>query len=170
MQNKIIGTVVLSLLAGTVAARASIISIVTGDVLVGNRGANLITNGSFETGNAGVNTGWTPGTHLGGYPATEVASIPGWTSSFPAGAYGWWGPLGFGGAPPVDGLNAVYFGNSITTVSLVPVIAPNGVMTFSGAPAFSRGPVTLGQTLTGLSTASNYLLDFWVSGLSLIHI
>ncbi len=141
-------------------------TISTGDALLGDRSTNLIANGSFETGNAGVNTGWTPGSHLGGYPGTEVAAIPSWSSSYPAGAYGWWGPLGFQGGASPNGSNAVYFGNSFNKVGVPSSIAANGVITFTGSPTFSDrpGPVTLSQTVTGLDTTATYRLDFWTSG------
>ncbi len=147
-------------------ALASINSISRGDAMVGTHVGNLITNGSFETGNPGTNLGWTPGSHLGGYPGSEVGSIPGWTSSWPDGAYGWWGPLGFATAPIPDGLNAVYFGNSFNTAGASATIGSNGVISFSGTPTFAGrpAPVTLAQTVTGLSTSSSYVLDFWVSG------
>ncbi len=142
------------------------LTITTGDVLTGNRPSNLLVNGSFETGNSGSNVGWTPGSHIGGYPGTEVAAIPGWTSSYPDGAYGWWGPLGFAGAPSPDGNNSVYFGNSFNTVGASGSIASNGVITFSTTPTFANrpAPVTLSQTVTGLNTSLSHHLDFWVSG------
>jgi hypothetical protein len=147
-------------------ASAGIISITASDTVAGDRSTNLLTNGSFETGKPAGNVGWTPGTHLGGYPGTEVSSIAGWTSAYPAGAYGWWGPLGFAGASAPDGTNMVYFGNSFTTVSSTPSFDVNGVATFGSAPVFSGrpGPVTLAQTVTGLNTSGTYLLDFWTSG------
>ena len=138
-----------------------------GDIVVGDRSSNLIVNGSFETGNeSGSNLGWTPGSHVGGYPSSEVAAIPGWTSSYPEGAYGWWGPLGFAGAAPADGLNAVYFGNSFNSTGTAASIAANGEITFTGTPSFTGrpGPVTLSQTISGLSTTDVYRLDFWTSG------
>lgn len=137
-----------------------------GDVATGSHVGNLISNGSFETGNPGSNLGWTPGSHVGGYPGSEVAAIPGWSSSYPAGAYGWWGPLGFAGAPAPDGLNQVYFGNSFNTAGASASYAASGEITFASAPVFGGrpGPVTLAQTVGGLSTTDTYRLDFWVSG------
>jgi len=141
------------------------LTITTGDLVVGSHVGNLITNGSFEDGNPGVNLGWTPGSHLGGYPASEGV-IPAWTPSWPDGAYGWWGPLGFGGAPNPDGVNGVYFGNSFNTAGAPASVAANGVVTFTGAPTFAGrpGPVTLSQTISGLSTTDPCHLEFWTSG------
>ncbi|MEC9341455.1 MAG: PEP-CTERM sorting domain-containing protein [Pseudomonadota bacterium] len=153
-----------------VAAQAGIVSISTGDVLVGDRGSNLITNGSFENGHpGGGNVGWTPGSHIGGYPGSEVAAISGWTSSYDSdGAYGWWGPLGFQGGTIPDGSNAVYFGNSFASVDLAPVVGANGHVTFGGDPVFTHAsgldPISLGQTVGGLGVGDSYVLDFWVSG------
>ncbi len=154
-------------MAGVASSGASAaVSISTGDVLVNDRTMNLVANGSFEVGNIGINTGWTPGTHIGGYPATEVAAIPSWNSSYPAGAYGWWGPLGFTGAPAPDGRNQVYFGNAFNTTGTTASIAANGVITFAAAPSFSGrpAPVTLSQTISGLDTSSVHRLEFWTSG------
>lgn len=155
----------MAVAAFTASAFASISSITTGDVLTGDHGSNLILNGSFETGNPGVNMGWTPGTHLGGYPGIEGV-IPDWTPTWPEGAYGWWGPLGFQGGVIPDGASAVYFGNSFNNAYAPATIASNGVVTFTGTPTFADrpGPVTLEQTISGLSTSTTYRLDFWVSG------
>jgi hypothetical protein len=151
---------------GLAAASATAsITVSHGDALVGDRSTNLIANGSFETGNSGVNVGWTPGTHLGGYPGTESV-IPSWNAAWPTGAYGWWGPLGFAGAPAADGNNAVYFGNSFNTVGTTYTIGSDGVVNFAAAPSFSSrpGPVTLSQTVSGLTAGNSYRLDFWTSG------
>ena len=148
------------------ASAGATLTITTGDAVMGSHGTNLMTNGSFETGNTGIDTGWTPGTHDGGYPGTEVATIPGWTTSWSAGAYGWWGPLGFTGDPAPDGLNMIYFGNAFNTVGTTASVAANGVISFAGTPTLADrpGPVIASQTISGLSTSSSYLLDFWVSG------
>jgi len=156
----------ICIVLGLMATSANALTITHGDSVTGNSSANLVINGSFEAGNAGTNLGWTPGTHIGGYPGSEVAAIPGWASSYPDGAYGWWGPLGFAGAAPADGLNAVYFGNYFNTVGAASSIAANGVITFTGTPSFAErpGPVMLSQTISGLSTTDTYHLDFWTSG------
>lgn len=151
------------------AAHAGIISIANGDAVVGNRAANLIANGSFELGHPpppGSNAGWTPGTHVGGYPGNDTA-IQSWNASWDAnGAYGWWGPVAFSNAPPPDGTNAVYFGNSFTSVTGAPLITASGEIT--GITGFNHtrglGPVTLSQTVAGLAVGQSYLLDFWTSG------
>jgi len=49
-----------------------------------------------------------------------------------------------------------------------PTFNPDGTVSFPAPPAFfpkpTSAPVTLAQTVTGLSTGSAYLLDFWTSG------
>lgn len=47
-----------------------------------------------------------------------------------------------------------YFGNGLVTFPFPPVL--------TAKPGF--GPVTLSQTVTGLSTSQTYRLDFWASG------
>jgi hypothetical protein len=153
------------LAAAALAVNASALTITTGDVVMGDHGSNLIVNGSFEDGNSGIDMGWTPGSHLGGYPGIE-GTIPAWDAAWPEGAYGWWGPLGFAGEPAPDGLSMVYFGNSFNTAGTTASIAANGVITFAGVPTFGDrpGPVTLSQTVSGLSTTNEYVLEFWTSG------
>ena len=153
------------------AANAAIIGLSNGDVLVGDRTTNLLTNGSFETGHPtpGTDVGWTPGTtHVGGYPATEVAAIPGWTASYDDGAYGAWGAFPAAGAGPADGVNQLYFGNWFTNLSEAPLVDPTGEITFAAPPVFTNdaglGPLTLSQTVTGLTIGQVYLLDFYVTG------
>lgn len=165
---------VLSVCALTVlsgAAHGGIIEITNGDSLVGDRTSNLLTNGSFELGHPspGVDVGWTPGTtHVGGYPASEVASIAGWTSTYDDGAYGSWGAVSAAGAGPGHGVNQVYFGNWFTDVSEAPIIDPSGEITFASTPIFTNdsglGPITLSQSVTGLAIGQTYLLDFYVTG------
>lgn len=153
--------------AGLATSGASAaVTITTGDAVLNDRTTNLVANGSFEFGNLGVNTGWTPGSHIGGYPGTEVPFIPGWASSYPDGAYGWWGPLGFQGGAIPDGNNAVYFGNAFNSAGTTASIAANGEVTFAAAPTFADrpGPVTLSQTVSGLDTGSLHRLEFWTSG------
>jgi hypothetical protein len=153
------------------SAYGGIIGITNGDVLVGDRTTNLLTNGSFELGHPspGVDIGWTPGTtHVGGYPATEVASILGWTSTYDDGAYGTWGAVSVAGAGPAHGSNQVYFGNWFADISEAPIVAPNGEITFAAPPVFSNdsglGPMTLSQSVSGLAIGQTYLLDFYVTG------
>lgn len=162
---------VAALVTVSSTAAAAIFGITNGDVLVGDRITNLLTNGSFETGHPspGTDVGWTPGTtHVGGYPAAEVASIPGWTSTYDDGAYGSWGAFAPAGAPPAHGANQVYFGNWFTDVSEAPIVAPTGEITFAAPPVFTNdaglGPLTLSQTVTGLAIGQTYLLDFFVTG------
>lgn len=153
------------LIAAFAVSPAQALTISTSDTLAGNRSANLLANGSFENGNSGTNVGWTPGSHIGGYPSTSL-SIPNWTASYPDGAYGWWGPLGFAGASAPDGTNMVYFGNWLNSAGAAASVAANGVITFAGTPTFSGRPaaVTLSQTVTGLEVGATYRLDFWTSG------
>jgi hypothetical protein len=141
------------------------LTISNGDAQVLDRTANLVKNGSFEDGNSGVNLGWTPGSHIGGYPGSEGV-IPDWTPSYPSGAYGWWGPLGFAGAANPHGNNGLYFGNNFNSVGTTASIATSGEITFASTPTFSNrpGPVTLSQTVSGLSTTDVARLEFWVSG------
>ena len=162
---------VFTLLLPLSPAYAGIIGITNGDALIGDRTSNLLTNGSFESGHPspGVDVGWTPGTmHVGGYPATEVASIPGWTSTYDDGAYGSWGAVSVAGAGPAHGANQVYFGNWFTDISETPIINPSGEITFAGTPIFTNdsglGPMTLSQDVTGLAIGQTYLLDFYVTG------
>jgi hypothetical protein len=162
------------LIAAVGSANATIISVIAGSAVNGNRATNLLTNGSFETGNSGSNLRWsgnagqaTGGTPNGNGPSTP---IPGWGASYGAGAYGWWGPLGFAGAPCTDGVACLYFGNFFTTASQTPTFTSNGVVTFPSAPSFTNSnannqiPTVLSQQLVGLTLGGTYTLDFWVSG------
>ena len=160
-----------SLFVFSSGAHAAILAISNGDVLIGDRTANLLTNGSFESGHPspGVDVGWTPGTiHVGGYPATEVAAIPGWTASYTDGAYGSWGAFGAAGAGPAHGANQLYFGNWFTNITEAPIVGPTGEITFAAPPVFTNdaglGPLSLSQTVTGLAVGQTYLLDFFVTG------
>ncbi|MBL8088433.1 MAG: PEP-CTERM sorting domain-containing protein [Chthonomonas sp.] len=165
----------LSLVAVAVSigwvANASIVTLGTGDVLVGNRPLNLLVNGSFEA-DAGLypnGSYWATGTSL-----TPGMSLTGWSASGQVGSYARWGNDGgstlAGSAPIPHGQNALYFGAGIMAgVSPYPNIDVNtGYVTFSSAPSITpkptSGPVTLSQTLTGLVTTDTYLLDFWASG------
>lgn len=150
-------------------ARAAILSVNYGTATLANPTANLITNGGFETGASG-NQGWTgPGPHTGMYPAGPSVTIPSWNAAYPSGAYGWWGPIPFAGAPCGEAINCVYFGNWLMAASATPTTLPNGRVTFGGPVTFTntvpanQGPVTLSQTVT-LTVGETYLLDFWTSG------
>jgi len=161
------------LIAAVGSANATIISVIAGSAVNGNRATNLLANGSFEIGNSGSNLRWsgnagsaTGGTPNGNGPSTP---IPGWNASYGAGAYGWWGPLGFAGAPCTDGVACLYFGNTFTTASQTPTFTSNGVVTFPSPPTFTNSnannqiPTVLSQLL-GLTPGGTYTLDFWVSG------
>ena len=162
-------------LAGAVAlagpASAGIISIATSATRVGTHAGNLVVNGSFETGNDGTNQNWTgPGPHTAGSPGGPGVAIPGWTASYDSGAYGWWGSLGFAGAPCVDGVACLYFGNWHSTVSPARTFHADGTVSFASPPTFTNdsasnaAPVVLSQVLSGLTIGDEYLLDFWTSG------
>ena len=154
-------------------ASSAVITNVTVGVGPGNLGPNLLLNPSFEIGNAGANLRWagdagmgTGGTPNGNGPSTP---IPSWTAGYGPGAYGWWGPLGFAGAPCADGVACVYFGNFFTTPSLAPTFNADGTVSFAGSPTFTNAnannqtPVSLSQTVA-LNAGETYTLDFWVSG------
>lgn len=155
----------------SIQAHAIINSVSSGDVTLGNHFGNLITNGSFEADNGFAANGsyWATGTTL-----TPTMSLTGWTASGVSQSYARWGS-DFGGilqgsAPIPHGASALYFGGGIGVgVSPFPTINPvTGITTFSSAPTITpkptTAPVTLSQTLTGLSTSTQYRLDFWASG------
>lgn len=158
----------LSLLS--LAAQASIISISSGDTVIGNHGTNLITNGSFEAdyGTAANNSYWATGTAL-----NPTMSLTGWTASGQANSYASWGFDNVGqknGSDIIpDGVNALYFGASIMMpLNSMPIFASDGQVSFSTNPGITPkpgfGPVVLTQTISGLNTNSTYTLDFWASG------
>ncbi|MBS1717989.1 MAG: PEP-CTERM sorting domain-containing protein [Armatimonadetes bacterium] len=160
----------LACLALATGASASILSIQSGDTLVGNHGSNLITNGSFEADDpAQANLSyWATGT-----ANTPYFNLTGWQSSGGSSNYALWGhdtgPGLEGSAPLADGNDGLYFGAGIMAItSGVPVFHPDGTITFGSTPVFQPkptfGPVSLFQTLNGLNTSQTYLLDFWVSG------
>lgn len=163
------GLTILGILAA-VAANASIVSVSSGDALVGNRGSNLVTNGSFEA-DAGTYANlsyWATGT-----ANTPSMSLTSWSATGKAQSYAWWGftsPGELNGSAPIpDGERALYFGALVQAPpSIMPTFQSDGQVTFAGTPTFSPnptfGPVTLSQTLTGLVTSQTYLLDFWASG------
>lgn len=168
-----------------VDASASIVSISTGSVLVGNHSTSLITNGSFETRAAGdpaitTDVNWSgvvnnhkvlPQDSSGGI----VYAIPGWGQTSSPGAYGVWGPgagTARGGAACVDGAACLYFGNWFTGTgpSNPAIFHADGTVTYATPPVFTNisginsAPTTLFQTLSGLTIGDEYLLDFWASG------
>ena len=149
---------------------ASIFSLTSGDLLHGNRSLNLVQNGSFEAdaGFAANGSYWANGSTLG-----PVMSLTGWSTLGQAHTYATWGNDGTGGikgsANLPDGANGLYFGGGIMGgTTPAPTFHANGRVTFPGPPTFfskpDQAPVELWQTLTGLSTSSKYLLDFWASG------
>ena len=160
--------IALALMAGT--SSAAIISVTVGGP--GSATGGLLLNPSFEIGASG-NQRWAGAAGLasGGTPNGNGPSvpIPNWTVSSGPGAYGWWGPLGFAGAPCSDGPDCLYFGNTFTTPSLAPTFHSDGTVTFAGSPTFTSSnpnnqtPVDLAQTV-GLTVGNTYVLDFWVSG------
>src|SRR6185295_20027379 len=105
---------VMALSIGVTSSSASILSVAGNDALVGNRPANLITNGSFEAdgGVAANYSYWATGTSF-----TPTMSLSGWTASGQSGSYAYWGSDGFGGikssAMFPDGTNGLYFGAGI---------------------------------------------------------
>jgi hypothetical protein len=160
---------VAMVLAGS-ALNAGIISISANNTVTGNRATNLVANGSFETGAIG-NQCISGSAHDGGCPGGPLGVIPNWTFTGDSGSYGWWGPLGFAGAPPADGSNYVYFGNSFATPNETPAFGSNGVVTWPNAStlgfSFSSNishPTTLFQTINGLTPGNTYALDFFTSG------
>jgi len=158
-------------LSGCVASSsASILSVAGNDTLVGNRALNLIVNGSFEAdgGVAANGSYWATGTTL-----TPTMPLTGWTAAGQTASYAYWGSDGFGGinlsAAFPDGTNGLYFGGGMmASVSPYPTEAANGLVTFSSPPVIvpkpNEAPVTLLQTVSGLSPGGTYLLDFWTSG------
>jgi len=159
-----LGTVIVG------ASQAAILSISSGDTLLGNRPSNLVVNGSFEADNGFYPnlSYWATGTVL-----TPSMALSGWNASGQAQSYATWGHNGIGRIRGSDwlphGESGLYFGASIMLPpSVPPSFAGNGVVTFPVPPILNAkpgfGPVTLSQTLTGLSTTQTYLLDFWASG------
>lgn len=178
MANKIV-TLLVAVAASAIAvtAQAGIVTITSGTAVMGNRAANLIANGSFEIRNPldpplPANLTWTgvAGMHTGGHPTETVYAIPSWNETSGPGGYGWWGPLGFAGAPCTNGVACLYFGNWFTAASSTPTIHADGTVTFSSPPTFTntnpnnQTPTTLSQTVAGLTVGAHYLLDFWTNG------
>jgi hypothetical protein len=144
-------------------------------------GANLILNGSFETGAPVGIAGFTGHDAYG----TPLVSIPSWLGTggtlggqsaptYP-GNYGEWGNLA--GAYPSDivaapnGSSNVYFGNSGSRFTGIPAYGTNGIVTgiTSFTPTVTNGsgtpvPVTLSQAVNGLTPGNSYSFSFWASG------
>jgi len=134
--------------------------------------ANLVTNGSFESGAPAYGTQvlWAQGATGG------PSIIPGWNSTGTSQTYATWGSDGLptqgirGSAVLPDGQSGLYFGNLFTDVDIAPVFLPDGRVTFPGptAPTFTPqfgGPCILSQTInTQFTPAASYQMTFWVSG------
>jgi hypothetical protein len=151
--------------------------------------ANLVTNGSFESGL----TGWTiGGTTGGGFP--PVAIFYGSASGYPTGAFGEAVPQNDAptNSPDEVGARAAYFVDDLATnqslsqlVALTPGIYQIGFSAYAPANGFanfydatfkglvasvelanyavSAGPVTTWQTFAGaanIGIAGNYLVEF----------
>ncbi|PWU12949.1 MAG: hypothetical protein C5B50_20390 [Verrucomicrobia bacterium] len=161
---------IFALAACAASSFGSVLSVAGNDTLVGNRAANLITNGSFEADGGVATNGayWATGTTL-----TPTVSLTGWTASGQSQTYAIWGSDGFGGiknsAMFPHGTNGLYFGGDImASVSPYPVEANNGLVTFTSTPTITPkptdAPVSLQQTVSGLNPSATYVLDFWTSG------
>lgn len=157
------------LLLGPALCGASITSITSGDTVLGSRPSNLILNGSFEAdeGFAPNHAYWATGTTL-----LPTMSLTSWQASGQVGTYAEWGNDGDGRERGSDfiphGREALYFGGGIMgTPSVLPTYHADGTVTFASTPVFTpkptSAPVTLSQTVSGLSIGQNYLLDFWAS-------
>lgn len=160
--------VAFSILALSGASFGAILPITPGPALLPAN--NLVLNGSFEKGFSG-----SPLT--GNYWATGAAQSPlqvptSWTSSGGPGNYAYRADTGYaaGSAPVPDGQLALYFGNGfVTSISETPTFNPNGSVIFtSPTPTLSTNPtlsppVSIQQTVSGLSTGNKYALSFWAS-------
>ena len=169
-------------------AHAKILSIGTGTAVRGDRNSNLVKNGSFEnrapgdptlsttlfwSGQPGFHTPFDFGLSIPGLSNDDPTyTIPNWVQTSDRGAYGVWGPPtpGFSAPSCGDGVACLYFGNWIMTPNPTPNFQNDGIVTFTSPPTFTntvtknQAPVTLSQTLTGLTVGATYLLDFWTSG------
>lgn len=167
-------------------ASAAVLSVGSGDAVLGNRPTSLIVNGSFEHSGwvaNGADTGATSwvlagtGTTLNG----GLVSVPAaWTTSGDTLNYGVWGndstanPSGTGlrgSAPLPDGSLGIYMGNQSVLASLPPTFLPSGEITFPGTPLYTHippvgynAPFRIEQTVSGLDPSATYRLDFWLSG------
>ena len=157
--------VVVLWMAATGAARAALT--LTGPLGLSHSG-NLVLNGSFEdhpNGGASIYY-WAAGTS-----STPFASPSSWVTNGASLNYAEWGDtVAFEGSAPLpDGTSGLYFGNGLmAAISETPTFNGDGSVTFISptptiVPKYSP-PVTLSQTLTGLSTGATYGLSFWASG------
>ena len=141
----------LALAVGIAATSGAIVSVAGNDTLVGNRPANLITNGSFEADDGVATNGsyWATGTTL-----SPAMSLTGWSASGQSNSYAIWGSDGANGIRIQlsdvlpHGSNGVYFGGGImASVTPLPTEAVNGQVTFVSTPVITPkptdGPVTL---------------------------
>lgn len=149
-------------------ASATIISITSGDALLGNHGTNMIVNGSFEADAGNPNQSfWANGT-----TNLPFLTLTGWQTLGQPNTYAVWGNDGNGrlrGSELLpDGQNGLYFGGGLMVgTSPAPTFNTDGTVTFSSTPTITPkpgfAPVQLWQTVTGLNTSTAYLLDFWAS-------
>jgi hypothetical protein len=134
-----------------------------------SHGANLIQNGSFEDHPTGGTSAFFWGTGTG---ATPYATPGFWNANGSLSNYAEWDNTAVfnGSAPLPDGTAGLYFGNSImSSISQTPTFNADGSLTFTSPPTIVPAlgyspPVTMSQTLTGLSLSTTYGLSFWTSG------
>ncbi|MBI5708613.1 MAG: PEP-CTERM sorting domain-containing protein [Armatimonadetes bacterium] len=160
----------LAILLATASSFGSVISVSSGYSVLGNRPNNLLTNGSFEFDRSFYSEPfrfWATGT-----TNTPFVPLTGWAATGKPSSYAMWGhgsPGEIAGSAPIPhGTEALYFGALyMSSLGTQPTYHANGLVTFSGTPGIVPdplyGPVTLSQTLTGLSTSQQYRLDFWAS-------
>ena len=159
---------VLALVIAVPASYSASLTLTTGLSVNRTTPANLITNGSFETGGPGVY--WATGTLNIPYSA-----LPGWVSGGGVKNYAQWDntATNHNSDPLPDGTQGLYFGNAFVTVSPAPTYLSSGEVTFSSTPAvthISPPPadfmpnVTLSQTIGGLNVNQLYVFSFWASG------
>lgn len=162
-------------------AHGDIISVTSGDASKVGSATNLIVNGSFEIGNPGTRVFWagnptnpdfTEGGSTSGY-----GTPTGWNATGDPRNYSRWGGSGNvdnqQGAPFPDPTGTgLYFGSFIAnSISETPTFNADGTVTFTGTPTIQAGnssrgnadPVTLSQTVSGLSTSQLYRLEFWTT-------
>ena len=127
---------------------------------------NLISNGSFED---------RPAAPFALYWATGTTNTPflvpsAWSSGGGVSNYATWSAQSFNGPSVPHGSYYLYFGNgTASSISETPAFSADGRVTFSATPTIVAAnifspPVTLSQTITGLTTGVTYGLSFWVGG------
>ena len=147
-------------------AMAQALTIATGDAVLGNRGSNLIANGSFENGYPAAVTPsgalgvyfappasgtWTPQVGYPPFVATTPASATptSWNAAGSPWNYAIWGNTddngivagGIASAAIPDGTKALYFGNDSGWVSTgTPTYNANGTVAFSGGVPVNTNP------------------------------